>query len=54
LAEEKTLRFRIRRGDYEVELEGDFTYVKECFERLLESIPHARSDEQQPQKTLSD
>jgi hypothetical protein len=54
LAEEKTLRFRIRRGDYEVELEGDFTYVKECFERLLENIPHARSDEQQPQKILSD
>jgi len=39
LVEERTLRFRIRRGDYEVELEGDFAYVKERFENLLESLP---------------
>jgi hypothetical protein len=54
LVDEKTLRFRIRRGDYEVELEGDFTYVKECFERLLEDIHQARSDERPSQKTLGD
>ncbi len=54
MSEDRTLRFRIRCGDYEVELEGNFTYVKECFERLLENLP--RTDREQPslQKTLSE
>ncbi|MEM3590218.1 MAG: hypothetical protein QXN33_04410 [Candidatus Bathyarchaeia archaeon] len=32
------LRFRIRRGDLEVELEGDFEYVRGKFEDLLEKM----------------
>jgi hypothetical protein len=32
---ERRLRFRLRRGNYEVELEGDFDYVREKFEELL-------------------
>ncbi|OGD52941.1 hypothetical protein A3K80_03200 [Candidatus Bathyarchaeota archaeon RBG_13_38_9] len=39
MGEDKGLRFRIRRGDYEVELEGEYQYVKETFEKLLEEIP---------------
>lgn len=33
------LRFRLRRGNFEVELEGDFEYVKGKFEELLQSQP---------------
>ena len=54
LSEEKTLRFRIRRGDYEVELEGNFAYVKEYFEKLLESLPQTSVDQLPVQKTLSE
>ncbi|MEM3382164.1 MAG: hypothetical protein QXI59_07195 [Candidatus Bathyarchaeia archaeon] len=36
---ERKLRFRIKRGEYEVELEGDFDYVRERFERLIENFP---------------
>ncbi|MEM2122576.1 MAG: hypothetical protein QXE79_02955 [Candidatus Bathyarchaeia archaeon] len=32
------LRFKLRRGDVEVELEGEFGYVKEKFERLFEMM----------------
>jgi len=32
---ERGLRFRLRRGNFEVELEGDFEYVKGKFEELL-------------------
>ncbi|MBS7645456.1 MAG: hypothetical protein QW569_00205 [Candidatus Bathyarchaeia archaeon] len=32
------LRFKLRRGDVEVELEGEFGYVKEKFERLFEAV----------------
>ncbi|MGC8961694.1 MAG: hypothetical protein ACP5K1_04525, partial [Candidatus Bathyarchaeia archaeon] len=32
------LRFKLRRGDVEVELEGEFGYVKEKFERLFEAF----------------
>lgn len=40
MPDEKRLRFRIRRGDYEVELEGDHEYVREKFEELLsEGLP---------------
>ncbi|SRR5216684_8910245 len=38
LSSEKKLRFRIRRGDFEVELEGDFDYVKGRFEELEGSL----------------
>jgi hypothetical protein len=33
------LRFKLRRGNYEVELEGDFDYVREKFEELLQTQP---------------
>jgi hypothetical protein len=38
---ERALRFRLRRGNFEVELEGDFEYVKGKFEELLRqpSVP---------------
>ena len=35
LSAENRLRFRIRRGSFEVELEGEFGYVKEKFEELM-------------------
>ncbi len=38
LSSEKKLKFRIRRGDFEVELEGDFDYVKGRFEELESSL----------------
>jgi hypothetical protein len=36
---EGRLRFRIRRGNFEVELEGDYEYVRGKFEELLQSQP---------------
>ena len=36
---ERRLRFKVRRGNYEVELEGDFEYVRQRFEELLQSQP---------------
>lgn len=38
MSEEKRLRFRIRRGDLEVELEGDFDYVREQYEKFSERL----------------
>ncbi len=38
LSEGKRLRFRIRKGDFEVELEGDHEYVREQFENLSERL----------------
>jgi hypothetical protein len=38
MSESRTLRFKIRSGDFEVELEGDSNYVKPTFERLLEEL----------------
>jgi hypothetical protein len=35
----RTLRFRVRRGNFEVELEGDFDYVRGKFEELMEFQP---------------
>jgi hypothetical protein len=40
---ESRLRFRIRRGNFEVELEGDFEYVRGKFEELLQSQPAIQS-----------
>jgi hypothetical protein len=34
---EKRLRFRLRRGNFEVELEGEYEYVKGKFEELMQS-----------------
>jgi hypothetical protein len=36
---ERRLRFRLRRGNFEVELEGEHDYVREKFEELLRSQP---------------
>ncbi len=49
--EPQKLRFRIKRRDYEVELEGDFDYVKEKFENLSESFQHHLK--QEPLQTIS-
>ena len=38
---ERTLRFRLRRGNFEVELEGEYEYVKRKFEELMQSQPPA-------------
>ena len=38
VSEEKKLRFKIRRGDLEVELEGDFAYVREQYEKFSEKL----------------
>jgi len=38
LSERERLRFRIRSGDFEVELEGDSNYVKPTFEKLLDDL----------------
>jgi hypothetical protein len=45
---ERRLRFRLRRGNYEVELEGDYEYVKGKFEELLQSQPQIQTGALQP------
>jgi hypothetical protein len=40
---ERRLRFRLRRGNFEVELEGDFDYVHKKFEELLQPQPTVQS-----------
>ncbi len=44
---ERRLRFRLRRGNFEVELEGDFDYVQGKFEELLKSQPSVSAVSQQ-------
>ena len=44
---ERRLRFKIRRGNFEVELEGDFEYVQGKFEELLRSQPTMSAVSQQ-------
>ncbi len=44
---ERRLRFRLRRGNFEVELEGDFDYVRDKFEELLQSQPSPLAMSQQ-------
>jgi len=46
---ERKLRFRIKRGESEVELEGDYEYVKEKFEELLKEVPVQAQTVAQPQ-----
>ena len=36
------MRFRLRRGNFEVELDGDFEYVRGKFEELLQSQPQSQ------------
>ena len=38
MSSEKKLRFRIRKADFEVELEGDHEYVRERFENLEKTL----------------
>jgi hypothetical protein len=38
---ERKLRFKIRRGNFEIELEGEFDYVQGKFEELMRSQPAA-------------
>jgi hypothetical protein len=55
LSVEKKLRFKIRRGDFEVELEGDFDYVKERFEeieRSFRSVEALKNSETAPAPTV--
>jgi len=47
---ERKLRFRIRRGEHEVELEGDHEYVREKFEELLKEVPVQAPPAAQPQQ----
>lgn len=42
MVEDKKLRFRIRRGELEIELEGDFSYVREQYERFSEKLEFER------------
>jgi hypothetical protein len=53
LSSEKRLRFRIRRGDFEVELEGDHDYVRERFEDLEKTLGPAGTLAITPQTTSS-
>lgn len=39
MSNDARLRFRFKRGDIEVELEGDHDYVKEKFEELMKTSP---------------
>ncbi len=38
MSQEKKLRFRIKTRDQEIELEGDFEYVRDKFENLVEDV----------------
>jgi hypothetical protein len=51
LSAQNRLRFRIRRGSFEVELEGDFEYVKEKFEELISQQPPYPSPLQEEART---
>lgn len=51
------LRFRIRRGNFEVELEGESEYVKEKFEELMAqqpSQPSIAQEEARPASTMAE
>ncbi len=53
LSSEKRLRFRIRKGDFEIELEGDHDYVRERFEDLEKSLSPTGSFIVPPQLSAS-
>ncbi len=44
MSDEKRLKFKIKRGDYEVELEGEFDYVRDRFEELEEALRPAKAE----------
>jgi len=50
---ERRLRFRLRRGNFEVELEGEYEYVKDKFEELMKS-PSTIQGPPQGTDTLTD
>ena len=50
MSSEKKLKFKIRRGDFEVELEGDFDYVKTRFEELESSLRPATGLSKAPEQ----
>jgi hypothetical protein len=54
MSAERSLRFKIRRGDFEVELEGDYDYVKMKFEDLLKEMrpPPAAEARMTPSPTV--
>jgi len=41
MSESGRLRFRVKRADLEIELEGNFEYVKERFEELMKDVTFA-------------
>ncbi len=49
---ERKLRFRLRRGNFEVELEGEYDYVKGKFEEFLQSPPTMQSTQQTVENPL--
>jgi len=51
LSAENRLRFRIRRGSFEVELEGEFGYVKEKFEEVMAQQPSYSGSAQEEGRT---
>ncbi len=53
MSSEKRLRFRLRRGDFEVELEGEFEYVREQFEVLQGNLRPSTTSISQVQKMAS-
>jgi hypothetical protein len=55
MSSERKLRFRLRRGDFEVELEGEFDYVREQFEQLEGSLrPTTQTSGQAPKPASSE
>ena len=52
LMSERTLRFRLRRGNFEVELEGEYEYVRGKFEEFLRSPPTMQSMPQSVESSM--
>jgi len=52
LMSERTLRFRLRRGNFEVELEGEYEYVRGKFEEFLRSPPTMQSMSQSVESSM--
>ncbi len=50
MSEERRLRFRIRKGDLEVELEGDLEYVRAQYEKLFQELD-LQTGSRQPEQT---
>ncbi len=53
MSSEKKLRFRIRKGDFEVELEGDHDYVRGRFEDLEKTLGPTGNFSLTPQPSVS-